>query len=77
MLSDEDIRRVVSAISEEFKGMNSCRLSPEDQQAVVDLLKTKRNAVRASLWLFGALLLWILKDAYFFVINHLTLGWEK
>lgn len=51
----------------------ACRLTAEEQQAVIDLIKTKRGAVRAFLWITGALMLWILKDAYLYITTHLTL----
>lgn len=50
-----------------------CHMTRSEQQAVKDLLKTKKSAVRAFLWICGALALWIIKDAYIYVINHLTL----
>lgn len=47
-------------------------LSPSEQLAVKDLLRTKKNAVRAFLWVCGALFLWIVKDAYIYLLNHIT-----
>lgn len=52
---------------------SSCQLTPSEQQAVKDLLKTKKNAVRAFIWISGALVLWIIKDVYAYIIGHLTL----
>lgn len=47
-------------------------LSHSEQLAVKDLLKTKKNAVRAFLWVCGALFLWIVKDAYIYLLDHVT-----
>lgn len=47
-------------------------LSYSEQMAVKDLLRTKRNAVRAFLCVCGALFLWIVKDAYLYLLSHIT-----
>lgn len=47
-------------------------LSQSEQLAVKDLLKTKKSAVRAFLWVCGALFLWIVKDAYVYLLSHVT-----
>lgn len=47
-------------------------LSASEQEAVRDILKTKRKAVKAALFVFAALVLWILKDAYLWIMSHLA-----
>lgn len=49
-----------------------CHLSASEQEAVRDILKTKKHAVKAFLVLIGALCLWILKDAYVWIVGHLA-----
>lgn len=51
----------------------ACAFTPSEQEAVKDLLRTKRNAVRAFLWICGAVVLWIIKDIYGYFAGHLTL----
>ncbi|HBG46388.1 MAG TPA: hypothetical protein DDW94_05290 [Deltaproteobacteria bacterium] len=50
----------------------ACGFTPAEQEAVKDLLRTKRNAVRAFLWICGAVMLWVLKDVYVYIAGHLT-----
>ncbi|MBE7415981.1 MAG: hypothetical protein HS130_12505 [Deltaproteobacteria bacterium] len=54
-------------------GFGGCAFTPSEQEAVKDLLRTKRNAVRAFLWICGAVMLWIIKDVYVYLAGHLTL----
>lgn len=69
-----EIEKIAGALADKLiERQNSCRLSPEEQQAVIDIIKTKKSAVKIFLWIWGALVLWILKDAYVYVISHLTI----
>lgn len=54
------------------KQQEAMLLTQSEQLAVKDLLKTKKNAVRAFLWVCGALFLWIVKDAYIYLQSHVT-----
>ncbi len=76
-MGESEIKELAKAIAEELKNHHGCQLTEDEQQAVRDLIRTKKNAVRAALWLFGAVLLWILKDVYFWIVTHLTLGWSR
>ncbi|MBI5885316.1 MAG: hypothetical protein HZB85_01885 [Deltaproteobacteria bacterium] len=58
-MGENEIKELAKAIAEELKFHQGCQL-------------TKRNAVRAGLWLFGAVLLWILKDVYLWIVTHIT-----
>ena len=59
-------------------GLNSqCKLTPEQQDAVLNLLAMKNKTVRMTLWIVGALIVWILQDVYFFIADHITWGWGK
>lgn len=73
-MSENDIKEIARLIAEELAVyQSSCSLTQEEQAAVRDLIKTKKKAVKAALFLFGALLLWILKDVYVWIAGHLTL----
>lgn len=75
-MGENEIKELAKAIAEELKNHQGCQLTPDEQQAVRDLIKTKKNAVRAALWVFGAILLWILKDVYIWIATHMTVGWR-
>lgn len=55
-----------------LEGERDCALSPEEQSAVKEILRTKKNAVRVFLYVLGAIALWVLKDIYFYISEHLT-----
>lgn len=49
-----------------------CSLTPEEQQAVKELLRTRKSAVRAFIYILGAIALWILRDVYHYINSHLS-----
>lgn len=70
----KDTERVAELIAEKLVGrFGACAFSPAEQEAVKDLLRTKRNAVRTFLWICGAVMLWVLKDVYVYLASHLAL----
>lgn len=72
-MNEKELETVAVLIAERLvKIQGACSLSQEEQEAVKDLIRTKKNAVKAFLWLCGALALWIIKDAYIYLIGHLT-----
>ncbi|MBI5491987.1 MAG: hypothetical protein HY893_03545 [Deltaproteobacteria bacterium] len=74
MTQDMEPKELARLIADEIREQQGeCQLTPSEQQAVKDLLKTKRSAVRAFLWVCGAIFLWIIKDAYVYIINHLAI----
>ncbi len=50
-----------------------CGLSDEECGSVKELLKTKRNAIKVFIYIFGAIALYVLKDLYLFVAGNLTI----
>lgn len=74
MMQEMEPKELARLIAEEIKEQQGeCQLTPSEQQAIKNLLKTKRSAVRAFLWVCGALFLWIIKDAYVYIISHLAI----
>jgi len=79
-MSDNEIEelagKIAKALSEQAvsksKDDGFCRLDAAEQEAVRDLIRTKRHAVRAALFVFAALVLWILKDVYMWLAGHLA-----
>lgn len=73
-MSEKELEIIAGLIAEKITLKHcACSLSDSEQQAVKDLLNTKKNAVRAFLWVCGALFLWIIKDVYIYIIGHLAL----
>lgn len=70
----KEAERVAELVAERLASrFGACAFSPAEQEAVKDLLRTKRNAVRTFLWICGAVMLWVLKDVYVYLVGHLTL----
>lgn len=67
-----DADELAELIADKLTQAHGCRLTSSEQEAVKDLIQTKRNAVRAFLWVCGALVLWIIKDIYIYIVNHMT-----
>ena len=76
-LSEGELDHIAEQIAGRINATGRCNLTPEQQQAVVDLIATKKKAVKVTLWLVGALLLWVLKDVYLYIAEHITWGWGK
>ena len=75
-MSEDELKRIAKAVTEALE-QSSCSLTPEEQTSVKELLKTKKQAAKMFLYIFGAVLLWILKDAYYWIADHITLIWGK
>ncbi len=70
----KETERFAELIAEKLAArFGACAFSPAEQEAVKDLLRTKRNAVRTFLWICGAVVLWVLKDVYVYLASHLAL----
>ena len=72
-LSDEDIERIAESLSLKIRAVNGeCRLTEDQQAAVIELIVQKKKVVRVTLWIIGALVLWVLKDIYQYIAEHIT-----
>lgn len=70
----KEAERLAELVAERLASRTgACGFSPAEQEAIKDLLRTKRNAVRAFLWVCGAVMLWVLKDVYVYLASHLAL----
>lgn len=70
----KEAERVAELVAEKLAArLGACAFSPAEQEAVKDLLRTKKNAVRTFLWICGAVMLWVLKDVYVYLASHLAL----
>lgn len=50
------------------------KLTNEEKQAVKHMFGTGKWAVRIVLWMFAATTLWVLKDAYLYIKDHINLS---
>ena len=74
-LTEEEIEQLADKLFARMPQPSAeCKLTPEQQAAVVELLTAKKKVVRWTLYLIGALVLWVVKDIYYYIIKHVTWG---
>lgn len=73
--TDEELSIIADKLAAQLTPPESCLLTLEQQRAVIDLITTKKKVVRWTLYLVGAMVLWVVKDIYLYIINHL--GWQN
>ncbi|TAN59694.1 hypothetical protein EPN18_09985 [bacterium] len=72
-MSDNELEKLADRIVEQLEQRRgACELSEGEQRAVKDLIKTKRQTVKALLWIVGAVFLWALRDIYLWFSSHLV-----
>ncbi len=72
-ITEKELDSLAEKVACKVKGeKTTCDLSIEERQAVRELIATKKNAVRAVFWLFGAFVLWVLKDLYIYIVGHMN-----
>ena len=76
-LTDEELKKIAVILAAELQANTECRLTEEQQQAVIDLIGQKKKVVRVTLYIMGAMALWILKDVYLYITEHLVFGWGR
>lgn len=73
-MSEKDLETIAEFLAGKLaERQNPCNLTASEQQAVKDLLKTRKSAVRVFIWICGALMVLAIKDIYLYILNHLTL----
>ena len=71
-MTDEELERLSGLVAEKVKKDSCCPLTMEETIAVKELLRTKKNAVRLFLYIFGALTLWAIKDIYIYIASSIS-----
>lgn len=72
-MSEKDLETIAELLASKLaEKQGPCDLTASEQQAVKDLIRTRRSAVKVFLWICGALVLLAIKDIYVYVLNHLT-----
>lgn len=74
-LTDEELETLAEKLALKLAPSGQCKLTEEQQRAVVELITTKKKVVRWTLYLIGAMLLWVVKDVYLSIISHLNWTW--
>lgn len=74
-LSDEELEVIADKIVEKTTNAKLCSIfTTTEQNEIKNIITTKRHAVKGILWVVGILVLWVLKDIYFWVSNHISWG---
>lgn len=75
-MTDDEIERLAELVAERLgertRSSSDCALTSEEQIAVKELIRTKKNAVRLFLYIFGALTLWAIKDIYIYIASSIS-----
>lgn len=72
-MNEKDIETIAELLASKLaEKQGPCALTASEQQALKDLVKTKKSAIKAFIWICGALVLLAIKDLYIYILNHLT-----
>lgn len=74
--TDEELETLAGKLALKLEPAGQCKLTEEQQRAVVDLITTKKRVVKWTLYFIGALVLWVVKDVYVYITNHTVWGWK-
>lgn len=70
-LSEEELEIIANKLSEKINSSQRCVVfTPAEHAEIKNIIAAKRGA----LWVVGVIILWLLKDAYFWIISHLSWG---
>ena len=68
----DPLKEAIKELKEERRGQKSCSLNIEEMGAIKDIIKLKKRSVWLLMTVFSAVLLWILKDMYYWLLAHLS-----
>jgi hypothetical protein len=75
-MKDDEIERLAELVAQKLevdtRASSDCALTSEEQIAVKELIRTKKNAVRLFLYIFGALTIWAIKDIYIYIVSSIS-----
>lgn len=75
-LSESEMERLAERIVEKMSNSTECRLTSDQQEAIINFLALKEKTAKATLWFMGALVLWVLKDVYGYIAGHSVFSWR-
>jgi hypothetical protein len=73
-LSETETSNLAEIIVSKMTCKHGCPLSAEDITEVKNLISIRKKSVTVILYTVGVIILWILKDLYFFIATHLNWG---
>ena len=73
-LTDEELELLADKIASRMTPVEGCKLTSEQQAAVIDLISTKKSAVKVMLFVFAALAALVAKDIYLWFVHNLSWG---
>jgi len=73
-LTDEELTAIAEKIVNLMPQNEGCKLTEEQQMQVIELITAKKKVVRWTLYLVGLMVIWVLKDVYYWFAQHITWG---
>lgn len=73
-MTDDELEILADKLTFKLAPSGQCKLTEEQQRAVVDLITTKKQVVRWTLYIVGAMILWVAKDIYLYIAGHIAWG---
>ncbi len=73
-MNENELERLAELVAEKVvEKRDDCTLTPEEQESIRELLRTKKRAVRYFFYTVGAVFLWIMKEAILEVWKHISI----
>lgn len=66
---------IAEAISSKQQSIECHAFTGEERDAIKDIVKVKKRAIQTTLWIIGAIIIWIGKEIGTFIYSHVTFGW--
>ncbi len=70
--TDEELEILADKLAEKITKSNVCPLDQSQQNEIINILAMKKKTIRITLWLAGAMVIWVLKDIYIYIKNSIT-----
>jgi len=74
-LSEEELEILAVKLADKIAHSKTCPLNQTQQNEIINILAMKKKTIRITLWLAGAMVIWVLKDIYIYVKN--SIAWVK
>ena len=72
-LTESELEVLAEKLIFKLAPSGQCKLTEEQQKAVIDIITQKKTAVRWTLYIVAAMILWVVKDLYLYIAGHI--GW--
>lgn len=72
----EELAKIIAeAISLKQPTAECHAFTGEEREAIRDIVKVKKRAIQTTLWVVGAIFIWVAKEIGTFIYSHITFGW--